>query len=155
MDDNKFLSLFQRVYQLILAVSLMVAILFVGMIYYIENPSLDLFTPKSEPLIAETPLIDHDLIQDGIHVQTGLKEGEGLMLVVQNCTSCHSAKMITQNRATKEGWRSMIKWMQQTQGLWKLGANEDKIIAYLATQYAPQKKGRRQRLTNIDWYELE
>ncbi|MDH5475650.1 MAG: hypothetical protein OEX22_08180 [Cyclobacteriaceae bacterium] len=98
---------------------------------------------------------DNTLIKDGIHVNTGLKEGEGLMLVVQNCTSCHSAKMITQNRATKEGWRSMIKWMQQTQNLWSLGENEEKIIAYLAKQYAPQKKGRRSTLSNIEWYTLE
>ena len=45
--------------------------------------------------------------------------------------------------------------MQETQNLWDLGKNEDIIVKYLATYYAPEKKGRRQNLTNIEWYVLE
>ncbi|MEQ8906748.1 cytochrome C [Ekhidna sp.] len=94
-------------------------------------------------------------IVNGVHVQTGLVEGEGLDLVIQNCTSCHSSKLITQNRMTKTGWQSTIQWMQKTQNLWDLGDQEAPIINYLAANYAPQKKGRRARLENIEWYELE
>ena len=155
MSNNNYHSLFQRLFRLVGSLLIFVTVLFAGTIYYVIDPTFS----SIKGILQDDPipilLVDGDLIENGIHVQTGLKEGEGLMLVVQNCTSCHSAKMITQNRATKEGWHSMIKWMQQTQGLWDLGANEEKIINYLATQYAPQKKGRRQRLTNIDWYELE
>lgn len=93
--------------------------------------------------------------ENGIHLATGFKEDADLNLVIANCTSCHSAKMVTQNRATRDGWKSMIRWMQETQNLWDLGENEDAILDYLAKHYAPKKQGRRQALTNIDWYELE
>ena len=98
---------------------------------------------------------DFDKIENGIHVRTGFVEGEGLMTVVNNCTNCHSAKLVTQNRMNEEGWRATIVWMQETQNLWDLGKNEDIIVDYLATYYAPQKKGRRQNLANIEWYVLE
>ena len=93
--------------------------------------------------------------ENGLHVETGLKEGENLQMVISNCTNCHSAKMITQNRATREGWLHMIEWMQETQGLWELGDNEPLILDYLAANYAPEKKGRRAPLMNIDWYDLD
>lgn len=85
----------------------------------------------------------------------GLVEGEGREVVATNCTVCHSAKLITQNRATREGWQNMIKWMQETQNLWQLGDNEVVILDYLEKYYAPEAKGRRQALKNIEWYELE
>ncbi len=94
-------------------------------------------------------------IENGVHVQTGLLDGEGLEQVVINCTSCHSSKLITQNRMTKAGWTATIKWMQETQNLWDLGGNEDLIVNYLAKYYAPEEKGRRAQLTNIEWYELD
>jgi cytochrome c1 len=104
----------------------------------------------------ETPVeIDEDSIENGVHVRTGFVAAEGLMTVVNNCTNCHSAKLVTQNRMTKERWVATIKWMQETQNLWDLGKNQEIIVNYLAVNYAPNKKGRRQILTNIDWYELE
>ncbi|MBL4586280.1 MAG: monoheme cytochrome C, partial [Flavobacteriales bacterium] len=93
--------------------------------------------------------------ENGTHLETGFKEGDNLQLVIANCTGCHSSKMVTQNRATREGWKSMIRWMQETQNLWELGEGEDLILDYLAKYYAPEKKGRRQPLTDINWYELE
>lgn len=96
-----------------------------------------------------------DQVENGIHLRTGFAEGEGLMTVVANCTACHSAKLVTQNRMTREGWEQTIRWMQKTQNLWDLGANEAIILDYLAAHYAPEKKGRRQNLTNIEWYELK
>lgn len=84
-----------------------------------------------------------------------LKEGEGKLLVIQNCTSCHSARLIDQNRATTEGWTSMIRWMQSSQNLWDLGENENAILQYLATNYGPEKKGRRANLKGIEWFELK
>ena len=89
-------------------------------------------------------------------MRTGLAIGEGFELVKRNCTACHSAKLITQNRATREGWQEMIHWMQRTQGLWELGNSEPKILDYLATHYAPEETGRRANLDPelIEWYEL-
>lgn len=98
---------------------------------------------------------DWDKIENGIHVRTGLIDGEGLMTVVSNCTSCHSAKLLTQNRMTAERWNETIKWMQETQNLWDLGDNQEIIVKYLTTYYPYKKKGRRAILTDIDWYELE
>ena len=98
---------------------------------------------------------DWDKIENGIHVRTGLIDADGLMTVVSNCTSCHSAKLITQNRMSAERWNETIKWMQETQGLWELGGNQEIIVNYLVANYPSIKKGRRMRLENIEWYELK
>jgi len=97
-----------------------------------------------------------DLVKNGIHVRTGLKADPNLKLIIGSCTSCHSAKLITQNRATRQGWKNMIVWMQETQGLTKLGANEPIILDYLAKHYAPKEVGRRQNLDlkEVEWYIL-
>lgn len=98
-----------------------------------------------------------DRVVDGIHLETGLVYAEGFDLVRGTCTGCHSAKLVTQNRASKEGWEQMIRWMQETQGLWDLGKNEPKIINYLATHYAPEETGRRPNIdiSEIEWYILD
>ncbi len=97
-----------------------------------------------------------DLIRKGIHVKTGLKADKNLQVVISSCTSCHSAKLITQNRATRKGWENMIDWMQETQGLADLGDNEPLILDYLSKYYAPIQKGRRANLdvAAIEWYIL-
>ncbi|SEQ93491.1 hypothetical protein [Neolewinella agarilytica] len=96
-------------------------------------------------------------IVNGIHVQSGLIYAEGFDIVRGNCTACHSAKLVTQNRATREGWTDMIRWMQARQGLWDLGENEPVILDYLATNYAPEDIGRRATIDveEIEWYLLE
>ena len=99
---------------------------------------------------------DIDRVENGVHVQTGLVFAAGFEVVRPTCTACHSAKLITQNRATKEGWLQMIRWMQEKQGLWDLGKNEPIILDYLAKYYAPQEVGRRQNIdiAAIEWYIL-
>lgn len=94
-------------------------------------------------------------IVDGIHVRTGLVAAEGLQEVITNCTTCHSSKLIIQNRMDKEQWNATIRWMQETQGLWDLGENQEIIVDYLTTIYPTFKKGRRAALTDIEWYSLE
>jgi malonyl CoA-acyl carrier protein transacylase len=123
------------------------------------NP--DLFK-KAEPNITEEEQYvtvpneeDFDKIENGIHVRTGLVDAVGLMTVVNNCTNCHSAKLVTQNRMNKERWVSTIRWMQETQNLWDLGPNEEVIVNYLVTNYPPSKKGRRENLIDIEWYDLK
>ena len=94
---------------------------------------------------------------NGIHVQTGLVYEDGFEEVRAICTSCHSAKLVTQNRATRDGWKEMIRWMQETQGLWELGPAEPKILDYLAKYYAPEAAGRLSNLdiAEIEWYILD
>ncbi|WP_435578119.1 monoheme cytochrome C [Gilvibacter sp.] len=128
-------------------------VLVIGLVMaYVNDPSI--FDSKDNSWVA-IPEEDPDLIVDGIHQRTGLVEAEGLMAVVSNCTSCHSAKLITQNRMNAERWNTTIAWMQETQNLWDLGDQQEVIVNYLVTNYPPKAKGRRMALTDIQWYELE
>lgn len=71
---------------------------------------------------------------------TGLFAAPGYRLVVAHCTACHSARLITQQGATEQGWREMIEWMQEEQGLWPIDeASLAQIIAYLAAHYGPER----------------
>ena len=128
------------------------------LLYLMVDPNLTAFSSKPKTTLTtveETEVEnDFDAIENGIHLRTGFIADDGLMTVVNNCTNCHSAKLVTQNRMTKEGWAATIKWMQETQNLWDLGDNEKIILNYLANNYAPEKKGRRQNLEHINWYTL-
>lgn len=117
------------------------------LVYAMLNPSL--------LNSGNTDYIEVGAVENGIHVETGFVYDDGIEAVITSCTPCHSAKLVTQNRATKEGWLGIIRWMQETQNLWDLGKNETIILDYLAKHYAPKEKGRRENLTDIEWYELE
>lgn len=129
-------------------------------IYFLIDPTFSVFkvddtegsTYVDKPHSKED---DYNLVTNGIHVRTGLVAADGFMTVVNNCTNCHSAKLIVQNRMNEERWKATIKWMQETQNLWELGENEQIIVDYLVTNYPPQQKGRRQNLENIEWYALK
>ncbi len=72
-----------------------------------------------------------------------LADAPGVEVVRRHCTICHSAALVTQSRATREGWAEIIRWMQETQGLWPLGPDESAILDYLAANYPPEANGRR------------
>jgi hypothetical protein len=99
--------------------------------------------------------IDPKDVVDGIHVPSGLIADDGFEIVFHVCGKCHSIDLVKQNRSTEEGWKEMIVWMQETQGLWDLGEDELPIIKYLAKNYAPKNTGRRKNLENIQWYDLK
>lgn len=125
------------------------------LVFSIYDPTFSIFKKDSTQLAYSNIEEEEDKIENGIHVRTGLVDADGLMTVVNNCTNCHSAKLVTQNRMNKERWNATIKWMQETQGLWSLGDNQEIIVNYLVTNYPVLDKGRRENLTNIAWYELE
>ncbi len=102
------------------------------------------------------PLQSASMVENGIHLPSGLKEGPGRRQVETSCLSCHSSKLITQNSATSDGWESMIDWMQATQGLPALGGNRKVIVDYLSEYYAPQEYSRRAplELEETEWYIL-
>ena len=77
---------------------------------------------------------------------TGLIMGKNWEYVQLQCTTCHSAAIITQSRMSRETWKDTIRWMQKTQGLWPLGESEALILDYLSTYYKPQISGRRKNL---------
>ncbi|MBT8285074.1 monoheme cytochrome C [Muriicola sp. SD30] len=155
-DQDKFKSGIRSIYRLLSTLMVLFVITALGIIYLINDPTLSYFkeveTTEYVQLEAED---DFDKIENGIHVRTGFKDAEGLMTVVNNCTNCHSAQLVIQNRMNEERWIATIRWMQETQNLWDLGKNEEIIVNYLVTNYPPKKKGRREILSNIDWYELK
>ena len=68
-------------------------------------------------------------------------------LVKAQCTVCHSAKLVTAQRGSRETWESIIRWMQKTQGLWTFEpVMEGQILDYLAKNYPPGESYRRQPL---------
>ncbi|TAI47307.1 monoheme cytochrome C [Flagellimonas allohymeniacidonis] len=138
-----------------LTIFMFLIILFLGGLIYFQNHPEKLYLNAPEEELVEISEQIDDKIENGIHVRTGFVADEGMDLVIQNCTSCHSSKLVTQNRMSKEGWEATILWMQETQNLWDLGANQDVITAYLAKNYGPVAKGRRQNLKDIDWYPLK
>lgn len=88
--------------------------------------------------------------------QTGLIEDENLYMVKAQCTSCHSSKLILQNRFTRDGWKQKIRWMQAKHNLWNLGDTEKQVLDYLEKYYAPTASvARRAPLKDIKWYKLE
>ena len=101
--------------------------------------------------VAETTTPEIGSIDD----ESGLVVDEGFEVVKVQCGACHSTKLVTQNRFSREGWKSLIVWMQETQNLWDLGENQGIILDYLEKHLAPKKMGRRKRLENIEWYALE
>ena len=121
------------------------------LLFLIYDPTLSIFESSPDDTIA---VVDEDKIENDIHLHTGLKDAKGLMTVVNNCTNCHSAKLVIQNRMNKERWDATIRWMQETQNLWDLGDNQKVIVDYLVVNYPVMEKSRRENLTNISWYEI-
>ncbi|RRQ48550.1 monoheme cytochrome C [Maribacter algicola] len=130
-------------------------LLLIGAIFFFLNESEIKSTGGTHLVEVEPKVENPDLIVEGVHVRTGLVDAVGLQEVITNCTTCHSSKLIIQNRMGKEQWNATIRWMQETQGLWDLGENQKIIVDYLTTNYPTFKKGRRAALTDIEWYPLD
>lgn len=76
--------------------------------------------------------------------QTGLIVDSGWEMVRAHCGGCHSHKIITSQRADRQTWLDIIRWMQATQNLWQFDpATEAGILDYLAKNYSPQAHRRR------------
>ena len=153
--EDTFRKEVNKIYHLLMFLFVLFLVTGGSLVYYTINPSFFNFNTKTETIVAEIIDEDEDRIENGIHVRTGLINADGLMTVVNNCTNCHSSKLVVQNRMTAERWNATIQWMQETQNLWDLGRNQEVIVNYLVTNYPPETKGRRMVLTDIDWYELE
>ena len=88
--------------------------------------------------------------------ETGMIVDKDLYMVKAQCTSCHSSKLIVQNRFTRDGWKQKIRWMQAKHNLWDLGETEKQVLDYLEKYYAPAPAvARREALKDIKWYKLE
>ena len=97
--------------------------------------------PATEPLVVPEPTVAAEPALDPV---TGFKMTGDWELVRANCTACHSAKLITQQRGTAQQWLTMIRWMQKKQNLWVFDPDtENRIITYLADNYPPSDAQRR------------
>ena len=87
------------------------------------------------------PLASHGA---DIDAATGLVKGPGWELVRAHCGGCHSHALVTNQRADRQTWLDMIRWMQSTQNLWQFPPGTEKqILDYLAATYPPQPNRRR------------
>ena len=78
---------------------------------------------------------------------TGFIIAPGWETVRNNCVACHSAGLVTQNSGSRAHWLSLIRWMQDGQGLWTFDAKtEDTILEYLSSNYGPKEGARRPAL---------
>lgn len=79
-----------------------------------------------------------------IDTATGLVKEPGWELVRIHCGGCHSHKLVTGQRADRQTWLAIIRWMQETQNLWQFDPQtEAGILDYLASAYPPQPNRRR------------
>lgn len=70
--------------------------------------------------------------------RTGLFVAPGMDQVAAHCTPCHSARLVTQQGQTRDGWLQLIEWMQEEQGLWPIPEESlNEMLAYLAEHYGP------------------
>lgn len=79
-----------------------------------------------------------------IDAATGLIKAPGWEMVRIHCGGCHSHALVTAQRADRQTWLDIIRWMQATQNLWQFDPHtEAQILDYLAANYPPQASRRR------------
>jgi hypothetical protein len=86
--------------------------------------------------------------EPGLDPVSGLKMTGDWELVRASCSHCHSTQLVTGQRGSAEQWLTMIRWMQEKQNLQEFAPSvEQKIIKYLAENYAPNASQRRAALS--------
>ncbi len=76
--------------------------------------------------------------------KTGLAIDSDWELVRAHCGGCHSHALVTSQRADRQTWLDVIRWMQSTQNLWQFEPQvEAQILDYLEQNYGPQPSRRR------------
>jgi hypothetical protein len=79
-----------------------------------------------------------------IDAASGLIKNPGWEQVRAHCGGCHSHALVTGQRADRNTWLDIIRWMQKTQNLWQFQPQvETQILDYLAANYPPQPNRRR------------
>tara|TARA_B100000686_G_C16708881_1_gene927939 strand:- start:157 stop:546 length:390 start_codon:yes stop_codon:yes gene_type:complete len=108
-------------------------------------------------LLAVVMLLASDLSAKEKRNHQGLPAGDGIDLVLDNCTACHSTDIIRKNHMSREAWDKTITLMQQKQGLWELGkVNRKKILDYLEnSQGISSSKDKPDTKQNNQMYEFD
>jgi mono/diheme cytochrome c family protein len=88
------------------------------------------------------------LVAQQLDPRSGLVVAPGWELVLAHCGACHSHQLVTAQRGDAAFWEQTIVWMQRTQNLWQIPADQRAaIIAYLAGNYNETDWGRRPPLS--------
>jgi hypothetical protein len=117
MKDENINKGIRGTYRFIIIICALLVVIAIGSIYFFA-------TPKAELVEIKTNTDDPESIENGVHLRTGFIEAPGMQETITNCTTCHSAQLVSQNRMDKERWETTIDWMQEAQNLWDLGDNE-------------------------------
>jgi len=158
--DPETVNIVEKLHNQTKLLTWMVVLLIVTSVFVLAGLPLFHPSPSSSNAVAvSTSQDDYDdgdyEIIDGIEQSSGMKVDDHWELTKITCTPCHSAMLVTQNRASREGWEHMIRWMQETQGLWDLGENEPLILDYLAKNYGVSSDGKGANLIIEEWYEID
>ncbi|MBW7850830.1 MAG: hypothetical protein H3C38_10065 [Rhodospirillales bacterium] len=71
-----------------------------------------------------------------------LPPGEGRDEVEGICSACHSIRMVTQQRLSRDRWDELLDWMVAEQGMPELDAEtREKVLDYLADHLSPKTSG--------------
>ncbi len=66
-----------------------------------------------------------------------LPEGKDKNLVIAFCSPCHSVKLVSQNRMTRNNWDKTLLWMEKKQNMHPLPSDiRKKILDYLETNFS-------------------
>ncbi len=108
------------------------------------------------PFLAVMMVLTSGLDSHGESGYQGLPPGDGVDLVLENCTACHSTEIIRENHMSRKAWDKTITWMQEKQGLWELGEDRKIILDYLAkTQGISTNKDKPVRKQTNPMYEFD
>ena len=90
-------------------------------------------------LLAVVMILASDLSAKEKRNYQGLQAADGVDLVLENCTACHSTEIIRENHMSRKAWDETITWMQEKQGLWELGKDRKIILDYLSKAQGEEK----------------
>ncbi len=83
--------------------------------------------------LADSNVVEYDS-------NTGFVIAPGYKIVTAHCIACHSARLVTQQGQSRSGWKEIIEWMQEEQGLWPIPQDQLEIILiYLSTHYGEDR----------------
>ncbi|MGH6912583.1 MAG: aldehyde dehydrogenase [Geminicoccales bacterium] len=68
----------------------------------------------------------------------GLPDGPGQEATFYACNACHSVRLVTQQRLSRQRWDALLDWMVAKQGMAPLPPEERAVVLdYLAAQLNP------------------
>lgn len=72
----------------------------------------------------------------------GLPQTEGVDTVFSNCTYCHSAAIIMQQRMPPSQWDYTLNWMVEKQGMPELEPEDRKVVMNYLIQHFSTESGK-------------